>query len=148
MKPSASDQVCVSHNCLYFYRYAMDSMLAAHRWGEGEQYASRFEDYTRPEPLPLCDFFIARARALAAFGRGQCNTAMLQELRRLRDEAKRMGLNSDLPALEKSARRRCGVKPLAECRVVAVDRLMALLRHRARGRGWLLSAPKRKLSRL
>jgi hypothetical protein len=77
-------------------------LLAARRWAEAEQYASRLEEYTRPEPLPLCDFFIARARALAAFGRGQHSNAMLQEIRHLRDEAKRMDLNSDLPALQEA----------------------------------------------
>ena len=96
-----NEQICVSHNYLCFYRYAIDSLLAARRWAEVEQYASRLEEYTRPEPLPLCDFFIVRARALAAFGRGQ-RGALMQELRRLHDEAKVMGLNSDLPALQEA----------------------------------------------
>jgi tetratricopeptide (TPR) repeat protein len=95
-----SEQVCVSHNYHYFYRYAIDSLLAARLWAEAERYALELEEYTRPEPLPLCDFFIARARALADFGRGQRGTALIQKLRHLRDEATRMDLQSDLPALE------------------------------------------------
>jgi class 3 adenylate cyclase/tetratricopeptide (TPR) repeat protein len=97
-----SEQVCVSHNYIYFYRYAMDSLLAAHLWDQVEQYASRLEEYTRPEPLPICDFFIRRGRALAAFGRGQRGLDLVHEIRLLRDEAERLSLNSDLPALQEA----------------------------------------------
>jgi hypothetical protein len=97
-----NDQVCVSHNYINFYRYAMDSLLAARLWAEAELYALKLEEYTRPEPLPVCDFFAARTRALSAFGRGEHDDTSLQELRRLRDEAKLMGLNSDIPALQEA----------------------------------------------
>jgi class 3 adenylate cyclase/tetratricopeptide (TPR) repeat protein len=97
-----SEQVCVSHNYTYFYRYAMDSLLAAGHWVAVEQFASRLEEYTGPEPLPLCDFLIARARALAAFGRGQRGADLMQEVRHLRDNAKLMGLNSNVPALQEA----------------------------------------------
>jgi len=95
-----NEQVCVSHNYTCFYRYAMDSLLAAGLWAEADRYARLLEEYTHSEPIPICDFFIARARALSAFGRDQRNAALTQELRHLRDEARRMGLNSDLPALQ------------------------------------------------
>jgi tetratricopeptide (TPR) repeat protein len=97
-----SEQVCVSHNYIYFYRYAMDALLAARLWAEAERYALQLEEYTHPEPLPVCDFFVARARALSAFGRGQQDGALVRELRRLIDEAKRMGLNSNLPPLQEA----------------------------------------------
>ena len=77
------EQVCVSHNYFHFYRKAIDSALAAGLWAEAERFAQRLEDYTRPEPLPVCDFFIARARALSPFGRGQHDATLVQELRRL-----------------------------------------------------------------
>ena len=58
------------------------------------------EDFTGAEPLPSSNFFIARARALAVYGRGIRDDAVIQELRRLYDEAKRAGQMTDLPALE------------------------------------------------
>ena len=58
------------------------------------------EDYTRPEPLSWCDFFIVRGRVLAAWGRGRRDAEALAELRRLREEAERTGFIIALPALE------------------------------------------------
>ena len=65
-----------------------------------DRYAAALEDYTRAEPLPLSDFFIARGRALAAFGRGRRDAALAAELERLRHDADRVGLRIALPALE------------------------------------------------
>jgi hypothetical protein len=65
-----------------------------------ERYAEAMKAFTSIEPLPRTDFFIARGRALAAFGRGGQDGAMIDELRRLRDEADRIGLATALPALD------------------------------------------------
>ena len=65
-----------------------------------ERYAAALEDYTRQEPLPLMELFIARGRALAAFGRGARDEAAIAELRRLREEAERISLKIALRALE------------------------------------------------
>ena len=54
------------------------------------------------EPLPRTDFFIARGRALAAFGRGNRDDAAMGEIKRLRDEAERVGLKPALSALDKA----------------------------------------------
>ncbi len=69
-------------------------------YDEVERYAMALEDYTRPEPLPWSEFFVARGRALAAFGRGQSGAALMAEIQRLRDEGERLGLRSALPAIE------------------------------------------------
>jgi tetratricopeptide (TPR) repeat protein len=90
----------VSHNHFWFYRDAMETTLNIGDWESVERYAVALEDYTRPEPLPWCDFFIARARALAAWGRGRRDAEALSELRRLREEAERTGFIIALPALE------------------------------------------------
>jgi hypothetical protein len=50
--------------------------------------------------LPWADFFIARAGARAAHGRGRCDDALSAELERLRAEAERVGLKAARPALE------------------------------------------------
>jgi hypothetical protein len=92
----------LGHNFLGYYRYAMDACLRSGDWDEVERYAAALEDYTHREPLPQSDFFIARGRVLAVYGRGKRDDATVQELKRLRDEAKRVGLKNALPALEQA----------------------------------------------
>ena len=74
-------QKCVSHCYFGFYRAAVDAALAANEWSEAERYARLLEDYARPEPLPMVDFVVARARALAAAGRGQADRAAIEACR-------------------------------------------------------------------
>ncbi|MEP7276183.1 MAG: adenylate/guanylate cyclase domain-containing protein, partial [Betaproteobacteria bacterium] len=78
------EQGCISHCYLSFYRDAIEIALERGDWDEADRYASAFDAYTRAEPLRLCSLFIARARALAAAGRG---TAELRALLRVREEA-------------------------------------------------------------
>ena len=90
----------VGHNHLDFYEDAMETSLRMAEWDEVDRYAQALEDYTRPEPLPRSDFFIARGRALAAHGRGNRDRAIMTELQHLHDEAESIGLKFVLPALE------------------------------------------------
>jgi len=92
----------ISHNHIWFNRFAMDSLLLVGDWEGVERYATALENYTRNEPLAATDFFIARGRALAAFGRGKHDDVAMSEIQRLRDEANRDGLGCALPALEKA----------------------------------------------
>jgi tetratricopeptide (TPR) repeat protein len=89
----------VSHNHFWFNREAIEASLNIGDWESVERYAVALEDFTRPEPLPWCDFFIARGRALAAWGRGRRDAEALAELGRLREEAERAGFMTALPAL-------------------------------------------------
>ena len=56
----------VAHNHVFFYRNAMDACLESENWGGVERYGQTLWDFTRQEPLPICDFYIARGRSLAA----------------------------------------------------------------------------------
>ena len=91
---------CVGHNHLWFYRDAMEACLDSGHWDDVERFAAALEDYTRVEPLPWTDFFIARGRALAVYGRGRRDAGTITELQRLRDEADRVGLKLAMAALE------------------------------------------------
>ncbi|MDX1576151.1 MAG: hypothetical protein R3285_08150, partial [Kiloniellales bacterium] len=91
-----------AHNHLWFNRDAMEVCLQMGRWADVETYAKALEDYTSAEPLPWSDYYIARGRALAAFGAGRREEVTLLELRRLRDEGERIGLRHALPALERA----------------------------------------------
>ena len=74
------------------------------QWSELERYAERLAAYTRDEPLPYTDLFIARGRALARFGRDPRDGHARAELLRVRAEALRIGLHSArLPASVEAA---------------------------------------------
>ena len=93
------DTGAVTYN-LMFYEDAMESCLQMTQWDEVDRYAQALENYTRAEPLPRCAFFIARGRALAAYGRGNRDQNTMLELKRLHDESKQIGLKSMLRGLE------------------------------------------------
>ena len=73
----------MGHNYFWFYRDAMEVCLNTGDWDSVEGYAAALEDYTRPEPLPWSDFFIARGRALATYGKGRRDDALIAKLREL-----------------------------------------------------------------
>ena len=93
-------QGCVRHNYFAFYRDAIEVALAAEDWAAAERYGGSLAEYNSAEPLPWCDFFIRRGRALAEHGRGLRNDATLDELCRLKDEAERIGLGLAIPSLD------------------------------------------------
>jgi tetratricopeptide (TPR) repeat protein len=84
----------VSHNHLWFFRYAIDAALSDHDWDAAESYAAALEDYTRPEPLPWASFFIRCGRTLAAGGRDGVPQESAAELDALTCEARRLGLEA------------------------------------------------------
>jgi hypothetical protein len=91
----------VSHNHLWFPYYAIDAYFETGDWESMEHCAAGLEQYTSSEPLPLTDFFIARGRALAAFGRGQSDARELTaELERIRDQGEQLGIRVMLPVIE------------------------------------------------
>jgi tetratricopeptide (TPR) repeat protein len=92
----------LSHHYLSFYRDAMETSLDIGDWASVERYGSALKEYTRPEPLPLSDFFIARGFTLASFHKGQTDTATIEKLRNLCEEAERVGLKCALPAIQAS----------------------------------------------
>jgi class 3 adenylate cyclase/tetratricopeptide (TPR) repeat protein len=94
----------VSHAHLWFYRCAMDLSLEQAHWAEAERYALALEDYTRAEPMPWSDFYVARGRALAAWGKGVRSGAAAAELCRLAAQAERYGFARARLALDEAAR--------------------------------------------
>ena len=78
----------------------MEACLRAGEWDEVNRFALALEDYTKDEPMPRCEFYIAWGRALAAHGRGNRDQASMAELQGLHDQAREIGLALSLPALE------------------------------------------------
>ena len=95
----------VSHNYLHFYQNAMEAALNDREWEKAERYAAALAAYTAPEPLPWSEFFVARARALARYGRGERTDELEAELRALHARAERAGLSVAAPALREALAR-------------------------------------------
>jgi class 3 adenylate cyclase/tetratricopeptide (TPR) repeat protein len=87
------EEGAIGHSHLLFYRVAMETMLDIDDWARVETYASRLEAFTRAEPLGWAEFYVARARVLAAFGRGQRDQRTFDEIERLCTLADRAGLS-------------------------------------------------------
>jgi tetratricopeptide (TPR) repeat protein len=96
------DAGCVAHNHVWFARTAIDHAVAIGAWDRAEHYAARLEEYTRGQPLAWPDFMIARARALAAWGRGTRSRDVIAELEQLRECAVRHGLVLATPQLDEA----------------------------------------------
>jgi len=90
---------CLGHNYLHFYPDAIDLGLREGEWDDTERYCRELERFARDEPLPWCDFWSARGRALAAFGRGRRDPSTIDELERLRGVAQGHGVSAAVPAL-------------------------------------------------
>lgn len=82
----------VSHNHLWFFRYAISASLDSQDWDGAERYSTALEDYTRPEPLPWADFFIRYGRAVIAHVRCHPGRQPACKLGDLLAEAERLGI--------------------------------------------------------
>jgi hypothetical protein len=89
----------VSHNHLWFFRYAIDASLDSEDWDGAERYSAALEDYTRSEPLPWANFFVRYGRAVGAYGRCQAGQDTTSNLADLVAEAERLGIGPALGTL-------------------------------------------------
>jgi hypothetical protein len=69
-------QGAVGHNHLCFYRDAIEALLAGGDAAGALRYVGAIEEYTRPEPLPWSELFVARGRALACVLQGRADVAV------------------------------------------------------------------------
>jgi class 3 adenylate cyclase/tetratricopeptide (TPR) repeat protein len=90
----------VGHNHLWFYRDAIEAMLTAGNAAGALRYADLLEEYTRAEPLPWSQLFVARGRALARALQGRTNGAARDELTRVRAELLHAGFQAFLSQLD------------------------------------------------
>jgi DNA-binding SARP family transcriptional activator/tetratricopeptide (TPR) repeat protein len=95
-------QGAVGHNFIEFYEDAMEACLQCGDWKNAERYTDALEAYVGDEPLPLTDFLVARCRALIAFGRGQRDEDLIDELERLIGEAREVELMLPIPTMERA----------------------------------------------
>lgn len=93
---------CVGHNYFAFYRDAMEFALRQGDWDLVDQYADALRDYSKNEPLPFAEYFMARGRALAAHGRNGAGADTRASLMAYREAAQTAGLAQALPALDEA----------------------------------------------
>jgi len=99
---SILDSGCVAHNHVWFARTAIDHALAIKAWDLADHFAARLETFTREQPLTWPDFIIARARALAGWGRGARDDKLAGQLRDLRECAMQNGLKAAVPLIDEA----------------------------------------------
>jgi len=90
----------VAHNQLDFYPDAINASLQFGDWASAKRFASMLEEFTVREPLARADFYIARGRALAAWGENTRDQMVVEQLRDLRVRAKSAKLMMSLPAID------------------------------------------------
>lgn len=90
----------ISHNHFEYYAHAIESALEWQDWQEAERYCAALERYSADEPLPWSSLLIARGRALVRCGRGVGDSALRDQLRRLREDAASNEYHIAVPALD------------------------------------------------
>lgn len=90
--------IAMSHSHMAFRRNAIEDALARADWQQVVRQADELEDYTSAEPLPYCDFLIARARTLVGLAQRPEDPALRADLTRLRTEAERVAWPIGWPA--------------------------------------------------
>ena len=89
----------IAHNHLWFYRDAMEAMIARGAWPEALRYAAALEDYAKAEPSPWSALFVARARTLSAWATGPRDARARSALEAVREALAAAGLRPYLPAV-------------------------------------------------
>lgn len=93
---------CVGHNQPFFYRDAIEVMVDRGDWGEVNRYADALAAFPSGETLPWSEFYVARARGIAAWGRGDRDNEAMAKLTNSAEEAQRIGLLSAIPAIKRA----------------------------------------------
>ena len=90
---------CVSHNHLHLPELAIEVLLEIGDWDGVDRNCESIRAYTAGEPLPFCEFVVARGAALARLGRGDRGEALRATLIELHERGTRLELNSLVPAI-------------------------------------------------
>ena len=78
----------------------MEAGLEREDWEILQRACEALSNYTRAEPFPWSSFYIARAKALHDFYRGNERDKAIKSLRSLKAQADQTGLKMALPRIE------------------------------------------------
>ena len=73
-------------------------------WEMLQRASDALTNFTRDEPLPLSNYYIARAQALRNFYQDQDRDRVIGNLQELKLQAEQVGLNNALPRIETALR--------------------------------------------
>jgi hypothetical protein len=99
-------QGCLSHNHVGYHRFGLDDSLARGEWSLAMAHADALEAFTAAEPLPYCDFLVARTRTLVGLVHQPEDAALQGELARLEEHARSLRWPIGWSAGERVARPR------------------------------------------
>ncbi|PVV08856.1 MAG: hypothetical protein B6D77_10955 [gamma proteobacterium symbiont of Ctena orbiculata] len=94
------DQGSLSHNYLHFYQNMIEVHLHKREPDRMLFYADALAEYTREEPLPWSDFYIARGRLLAQNLRSEGDREVSLQAKQLLDAAAKAGIHTGTQALK------------------------------------------------
>ncbi|MES9972357.1 MAG: BTAD domain-containing putative transcriptional regulator [Candidatus Thiodiazotropha sp.] len=97
------DQGSLSHNYLHFYQNMIEVHHHKHEAERILYYADALAEYTRDEPLPWSDFFIARGRLLAQHLGSKNDREMSLQAKQLLQTAAKTGIHTGTRALQEIA---------------------------------------------
>ena len=80
----------LSHNHIGYHRFGIDDALERGEWARAMAHAAAIEAYTAAEPLPYCDFLVARTRVLVGLAADPDDTALQRDLAGLKERAQRL----------------------------------------------------------
>jgi hypothetical protein len=83
----------LAHNDIFFRKAAIDWAIGAGDWALVDQLIHELLDLTEAEPLPYVDFFVARAKALAALHHNREDVQATETLARLSAHAQAIDLS-------------------------------------------------------
>ena len=93
---------CVRHCVWWYHRDAIEACLDSKQWDRAETYANALDAYTHDDPVPWCDYFIARGRALAAWGRDPRDERIRARLTQLSEQSAHYGFEMPKRAIERA----------------------------------------------
>jgi tetratricopeptide (TPR) repeat protein len=92
----------LAHDRMQYFLGAIEAALRGAEWDRADSYADQVEQTFAAEPLPRVDTCVARARVLAALGRGVRTSDMRSALERIQADIGRMDMNLYAASVERA----------------------------------------------
>ncbi len=89
---------------LHFYHYAIMTCSQREMWDQLGRYVQMLEDFTKDDPLPWADFYVAYGRALAKAAQGDRPDTVAEELTEILEKAICMGYTGSVAGIQAALR--------------------------------------------
>ena len=89
---------------LHFLHYAIMTCSQSGMWDQLGHYVQMLEDFTKDDPLPWADFYVAYGRALAKAAQGDRPDTVAEELTEILEKAICMGYTGSVAGIQAALR--------------------------------------------